>query len=53
VPPADHRRIAEKAYACGFADQAQCVRAFRRFYGMTPVEYRAAVLDAGMRNPRA
>ena len=51
--PDDHRRIAEKAYACGFADQAQCVRSFRRAYGMTPVEYRAAMLDAGMRTPRA
>jgi AraC-like DNA-binding protein len=50
--PADYRRIAEKAYASGFTDQVQLVRAFRRAYGMTPVEYRAAMLDAGMRTPR-
>ena len=51
--PADHRRVAEKAYACGFADQAQFIRAFRRAYGMTPVEYRAAMLDAAMQTPRS
>jgi AraC-like DNA-binding protein len=51
--PADHRRIAEKAYASGFADPVQLVRAFRRVYGMTPVEYRAAMLEAGVRTPRA
>jgi len=51
--PADHRRISEKAYASGFADPVHLVRAFRRAYGMTPVEYRAAMLGAGMRRPRA
>jgi AraC-like DNA-binding protein len=51
--PADHRRAAEKAYACGFADQAQFIRAFRRAYGMTPVEYRAAMLGAEMRTPHS
>jgi AraC-like DNA-binding protein len=51
--PADHRRTAQKAYACGFADQAQFIRAFRRGYGMTPVEYRAAVLSAEMPQVRA
>jgi AraC-like DNA-binding protein len=48
--PADHRRISDKAYACGFGDQAQLIRAFRRAYGMAPSEYRAAMLGAGMRN---
>jgi AraC-like DNA-binding protein len=51
--PADHRRAAEKAYACGLADQAQFIRAFRRGYGMTPVEYRAAMLSAEMPHVRA
>jgi AraC-like DNA-binding protein len=51
--PADHRRAAEKAYACGFVDQAQVIRAFRRAYGMTPVQYRAAMLGAEMRTPPA
>jgi AraC-like DNA-binding protein len=46
--PADHRRIAEKADACGFADRAHFIRAFRRACGMTPVEYRAAMLGAQM-----
>jgi AraC-like DNA-binding protein len=47
--PADHRRAAEKAYACGFADQAQCSRAFRRAYGMTPMVYRATILGLSLR----
>lgn len=50
--PADHRRIAEKAYACGFSDHTQFIRAFRRVYGMTPVEYRAAMLGTAMWPPR-
>jgi AraC-like DNA-binding protein len=50
--PADHRRVAEKTYACGFADHAQAIRAFRRVYGMTPMEYRAAMLGAEIRNSR-
>jgi len=51
--PADHRRAAEKAYGCGLADQAQFIRAFRRGYGMTPVEYRAAMLSAEMPHAKA
>jgi AraC-like DNA-binding protein len=47
--PADRRRAGEMAFACGFADQAQLNRVFRRGYGMTPVEYRAAMLGAGAR----
>jgi AraC-like DNA-binding protein len=50
--PTDHRRVAEKAYACGFVDQTQFIRAFRRAYGMTPVEYRTAMLAAAMRTSR-
>jgi AraC-like DNA-binding protein len=49
--PADHRRVAEKAYACGFVDHTQFIRAFRRAYGMTPVEYHAAMVGANMRPP--
>ena len=50
---ADHRRVAEKAYACGFADPAQIIRAFRRAFGMTPADYRAAMLGAAMQAPRS
>lgn len=48
--PADPRRATEKAYACGFVDQSQFIGAFRRAYGMTPVEYRAAMLATADRN---
>lgn len=46
----DHRRTAERAHACGFTDQTQLTRIFRRAHGMTPLEYRAAMLDAENRN---
>jgi AraC-like DNA-binding protein len=47
---ADHRRTSEKAHACGFTDHAQLIRIFRRAYGMTPLEYRAAMLEAETRS---
>jgi AraC-like DNA-binding protein len=50
--PTDHRRTAEKAYACGFVDQAQFIRAFRRAYGMTPADYRATLVGADMLRAR-
>lgn len=33
------KRLAETAYACGFADQAHFTRTFRKVYGITPGQY--------------
>lgn len=40
--PCDRRRISEIAYAHGFVSEAHFSRAFRRRYGQTPGEVRAA-----------
>ena len=61
LPPSDYQRqlrlraartllaagtpAAEAAAAVGFADQAHLTRWFRRYYGITPGEYRLAGLE--------
>ena len=49
-PAARRRTVAEIAYACGFSDLTTFNRRFRRTFGATPREYRAAC-GAGPKSP--
>lgn len=44
--------LLEIAYLLGFADSSNFFRAFRRWFGQTPGEYRAALLGEGLSDAR-
>jgi AraC family transcriptional regulator len=50
--PNPKNRVAEVAYACGFADHAHLCRIFKNSTGLTPTAFRDIVLPASQRPPK-